>query len=124
MKNITAKKHLEYKIASNRKLPPNEILSEMFVEAILYVANKCVPNELLRLKSTERVYRNIENGFFIAYPQKPDFENEKEHLQIDESLTFAVINYVAYMISENLAYKAECNEIIGEYNANDGKELA
>lgn len=124
MRVIDCKNALSYKIAGGRKLPDDEVLSNMFVEAILWVANKCVPAELLKQSYENcRVYRNIENGFFIRIPEKPNFSDENTHLMIDESLNFAVINYVAYLIEQNEAYRRDALEIINEYNANSGREM-
>ena len=124
MRVADCKKHLEYKIAGGRKLPSDELLAEMFMEAMLWVCNKCVPNELVRQAEREaRVYRNLENGLFIRYPEKPNFSDDKRHLMIDEPLTFAVINYVAFLIEKEPIYKIEANEIISEFIANDGKEM-
>lgn len=118
------KKHLEYKIAGGRKLPSDEILASMFLEAMLWVCDKCVPNELVRQSEAEaRVYRNIENGLFIRYPEKPNFSDDKRHLMIDEPLTFAVINYVAYLIEKEPFYEAEATKRINDFIANDGKEM-
>lgn len=125
MKSIDAKKSLEYKIAGSRKLPNDDELSEMFFEAMLYISNKCVPNELVRFgESEDKVYRTIENSFFICYPDKPNFDDDLEHLMIDESLTYAVINYVAFLITKEMAYMQIANELIGDFVANDGKDMA
>lgn len=120
-----AKEILELKSKSGLKLPENEILSELFLEAMLYVASKCVPSELLRHaneKSSERVYRNIENGNFICYPDKPNFTDENAHLMIDETLTYAVINEVIFLINKDPFYRDLAIELIAQYNANDGRE--
>ena len=94
----------------------------MFLEAMLWTANKCTPSELLRSVEHERVYRNVANGFYITYPDKPNFDDEKEHIMIDESLTYAVINYVAFIINQDAFYRDLALEIISDYIANDGKE--
>ena len=41
---------------------------------------------------------------------------------IDESLTYAVINYVAFIINQDAFYRDLALEIISDYIANDGKE--
>lgn len=123
MKTQDAKKALGHKIAPSRKMPEDKELSEMFFEAMLWIANKCVPSELVRIGEDEdRVYRNIESGHFICFPDKPNFANDKEHIMIDEPLTYAVINEVAFMISANPLHRQMANEIIGDFNANDGRE--
>ncbi|EJP75501.1 hypothetical protein [Campylobacter sp. FOBRC14] len=118
-----AKEILELKSKSGLKLPENEILSELFLEAMLYVASKCVPSELIRGEAdSEKVYRNIENGFFICYPDKPNFSDKNEHLMIDETLTYAVINEVIFLLNKDPFYRDLAIELIAQYNANDGRE--
>ncbi|QCD52799.1 hypothetical protein [Campylobacter sp. RM16192] len=117
-----AKEILAFKTAGGIKLPPDEMLSELFFEAILYVSNKCVPSELLRsTDSTDRVYRLVEGGHFICYPDKPNFKSENEHLMIDEDLTYAVINYVAFIINQDPFYRTLSLETIADFNANEGR---
>ncbi|OCR99036.1 hypothetical protein A9K75_08675 [Campylobacter fetus subsp. testudinum] len=119
------KKSLIYKISSEaRKLPPEDELSELFMEAMLFICNRCVPNKLVRQKGNGKVYRNIEDGFFITYPDKPLFNETKSHLMIDETLTYAVINEVAFLLTSNPLYRQLSNEIIDDFIANDGKEIA
>ncbi|MBE2985357.1 hypothetical protein CCAL9344_07930 [Campylobacter sp. RM9344] len=121
MTSVRAKEILQIKTASGRALPSDEILSEIFLEAMLYVANKCVPSELIRGEQGGRVYRHLEDGFYITYPDKPNFANENEHIMIDESLTYAVINYVAFIINKDEFYRSLALENISEYIANDGR---
>ena len=56
-------------------------------------------------------------------PDVPNFSNDKEHLQIDESLSYAVINYVAFLINKDTYYRTLALEIIADYNANNGLEF-
>lgn len=122
MLNKRAKEILAIKAVAGRKLPPDENLSELFLEAMLWVSNKCVPSELLRLNESEdKVYRQLNNGFFICVPDKPNFSDENEHIMIDESLTYAVIDYVAFLINQEIFYKNSALEIIFDYTANDSK---
>lgn len=121
-----AKDILAFKTAGGIRLPADEILSELFFEAMLFVANKCVPCELVRKNESEdRVYRNLEGGHFICYPNKPDFSKEadKKHIMIDENLTYAVINYVAFLINKDQFYRTLTLEIIADFNANEGREF-
>lgn len=117
-----AKEILTNKAVAGKKLP-NLILSEMFLEAMLWVANKCVPSELIRKNETEdEIYRVIGDAYFITVPDKPNFDDENDCLMIDESLTYAVINYVAFLINQDIYYRTLALEIIGDYVANFAKE--
>ena len=119
-----AKKSLGFKMIGDKKLPDNETLSELFYEAMLFIANKCVPSELLRTAAeSDKVYRNLERGHFVCFPDRPNFNSSTEHLMIDESLTYAAINEVAFLISEEPMFHSLALEIIAEYNANYGREL-
>lgn len=124
---IRAKEILKIRGKSGIKIPDDDILSELFLEAMLYIASKCVPSKLIRHKrefsSNTKVFRCIEGDKFICVPDKPDFSNEKEHIMIDESLTYAVVNEVLFLINKDELYKKRANEIIALYNANDGCEL-
>ena len=118
-----AKKILKFKCVGDKKGPDDETLSDVFFEAMLYVANKCIPNELLRsIESNERVYRNVDQNAFLTYPDRPNFSDPDEHLMIDETLTYAVINEVAFLLNQDTYYRTLALEIIADYNANYGKE--
>lgn len=118
-----AKKILKFKCVGDKKIPDDETLADVFFEAMLYVANKCIPNELLRsIESNERVYRNVDQNAFLTYPDRPNFSDENEHLMIDEALTYAVINEVAFLLNQDTYYRTLALEIIADYNANYGKE--
>ena len=41
-----AKEFLAHKVVGGKKMPPDEILSEMFLEAMLWKANKFTPSEI------------------------------------------------------------------------------
>lgn len=90
-----------------------------------YVCGRCVPSELTRdaVDSEDRVLRNIEAGQFIAVPEYPDLSSTTKHLQIDESLTYAVIYYTAFLVSSEIMHKQIADEIINEFLSNDGREL-
>ena len=120
-----AKEILALKIAGGRKLPSDEELSELFLEAMLFICNKCVPVELIRRKTGERVYRNIDEDSFLCYPDKPDFADvdNKKHIMIDEVLTYAAINYVAFLIGQDAFFRTLTLEAIADYNANNGREF-
>ena len=119
-----AKKTLKFKLIGDKKFPDNETLSELFYEAMLFIANKCVPSELLRTAAEpDKVYRNLERGHFVCFPDRPNFGSDVEHLMIDESLAYAAINEVAFLLSGEPIYHSLALEIIAEYNANYGREL-
>lgn len=125
-----AKQALLYKAgADTRGNPSDALLSELFMEAMLYVCNKCVPNELLAQQGSHKVYRYLQNGYFLFYPDKPIFDendplyDDKEHLMIDETLTYAVINYVAFLLTNDAKFHQLANELIGEFIATDSKGL-
>ena len=84
-----AKKHLSFKTTAGVKLPADDMLSSLFLEAMLFCCDKCVPSVL------------------------------KEHLQIDEALSYAVINYVAFLINKDTYYRTLALEAIADYNANE-----
>ena len=101
----------------------NDLLSALCIQAMYYIMDKCVPDELLRVEDTEeQVYRNIEDGTYIVRPDAPDFANLMDELMIDEQLTMAVVYYVAFLITKNGDNKHLADEIINEYQANYGRE--
>ena len=114
----------QYRLSGAKKLPLDIELSELFMEALYYVCNRCVPQELIREAGidTDAVLRNIEDGAFIAIPETPDFTSLVNHLQIDENLTYACINYVCFLITFRADFKAIADELIYDYLANDGRE--
>lgn len=122
---VRAKEIIKIKGSSGIKLPDDEILSELFLEAMLWVASKCSPNELLeRYRSPNmRVFRNLSDDTFIRIPKKPNFNDENEHLEIDESLSYAVINEVLFRLNKEPFYRQIALEIIGDYVANDAKAI-
>lgn len=119
MRNIDFKKILEHKLKGFNVFPSDEILSSLTHEAMLWVANKCVPSELLRnIENDEQVYRHIQDDCFICMPDVPDFTDENSHIMIDEALTYAVMNEVAFMHTHELGYRNLALEIIADYIAN------
>jgi len=119
------KKTVEYRLSGAKKLPDDAHLSNLFTEAMYYVATKCTPNELLREEdSEEEVLRNIEDGAFLVVPDAPDFTSLTDHLMIDEDLTYSCIYYVCFLVSRDVAMKQMCDELVNEFNANYGRELS
>ena len=115
-----AKKHLSFKTTAGVKLPADDMLGSLFLEAMLFCCDKCVPTILLRhFGSEERPYRNVDKQIYICVPDIPNFSDTKEHLQIDEALSYAVINYVAFLINKDTYYRTLALEAIADYNANE-----
>ncbi|MBR8466176.1 hypothetical protein KDE13_07470 [Campylobacter sp. faydin G-140] len=120
-----AKEILLFKGKSGIKIPDDEILSELFLEAMLYVATKCTPSELMEryVSPKMQVFRNLANETFIRIPKKPDFKSDTEHLQIDEELSYAVIYEVLYLLNKEPFNRQQSLEIIAQYNANEGLSI-
>ena len=113
------KKLLASKLIDARKFPNDEMLGAMSYEAMLWVANKCTPTELLRkVDINDKVYRHLDDDFFICLPDMPNFNDENEHLMIDESLTYAVMNEVAFMHTKEPIYRQMALDIVADYVAN------
>ena len=111
---------MSFKTTAGVKLPADDMLGSLFLEAMLFCCDKCVPTILLRhFGSEERPYRNIDKQTFICVPDVPNFSDPKEHLQIDEALSYAVINYVAFLINKDTYYRTLALEAIADYNANE-----
>lgn len=120
------KKAVEYRLKTGRKLPNDEALQDILHEANIYVALNCVPSELVANGSEKKDYevlRLLEDDFFVKVPEYPNFSKPLRHLQIDEGLTYAVINYTCFILSEDRKFKALCDEAIGVYNTQSGDVL-
>lgn len=124
MKLSLIKSTINYKNSGGKKLPEDDVLASLIYEAMYYVAGRCVPSELVKSYSDykERVLRPIENGNFIAIPEYPDFTKPERHLLIDEDLTYAVINYTMFLITQNAMFKQVADEIINEHISKEGIE--
>ncbi|MBZ7949695.1 hypothetical protein [Campylobacter molothri] len=127
MRCVDAKNLVIAKVKNSYKMIEDDnVLKAYFMESFYYICSKCEPSVLLRnVEEDQRIFRQVRNNHFIIIPDEPDFSNESEHLMIDESLAFAVVNYVCYLASrcEEKDFLMLCNNIINEYIANDGKEL-
>ena len=111
---------MSFKTTAGVKLPADDMLGSLFLEAMLFCCDKCVPTILLRhFGSEERSYRNIDKQTFICVPGVPNFSDPKEHLQIDEALSYAVINYVAFLINKDTYFRTLALEAIADYNTNE-----
>lgn len=124
MRCVDFKEIIKQKSSNSFEMPDDENLLRLTMESFHYIACKCEPQSLVKsVRNGERVIRDIRGGKFIAMPDEPDFNNQDEHIILDESLTYALINYVCFLISKDEAvYKKLADELINEYNANDGKE--
>lgn len=107
-----------------KKMPDDTVLSSLVFEAMYYVAGRCIPRELIKSYDDyeERVLRPVDGGRFVAIPEYPDFSKPERHLLIDDSLTYAVIYYVCFIIGRDANDKAMCDEIINEHIAHEGEE--
>ncbi|WP_348518111.1 hypothetical protein [Campylobacter sp. CCS1377] len=125
MKTKLAKEIIAKKLSKDYNLPSDDVLKAYFMEGFYYICAKCEPQILTKtLRENHEVLRSLKNGAMIIVPDEPDFNDENEHLMIDEELSFALINYVCFLItkSEEAKYYKLCNEIINDFIANDGKD--
>lgn len=118
------KSSVQYRLSQGKKLPEDGVLESLIHEAMHYVCYRCVPAELVRtyVDYEDKPLRFLQNGRFIAVPEYPDFTKTSRHLLIDENLTYAVINYTAFLISANPLHKQLADEIINEHIATEGTE--
>ena len=110
------------------KEPSDEELTELFNEALIYVATRCIPKELWKnadnLEDGE-ILRFIGGGDFIKVPEVPDFTLVDAHLQIDNDLEYAVINKAVSLYSRHrdsiIKFENEANSNINRYKSNFSK---
>ncbi len=135
----TSKKLLEQRLKGIRPLPDDEVLSELGLEAITYIATRTMPKVLTRDLEIEgedyTVLRMIEDNMFIIVPDKPIYDvanpnySATASLHIDEELAYAVVYYIAWLIlmgneSASVAgvardrFKKQVNEYISLYESN------
>lgn len=117
----SVKKSIERNMAGSFKLPDDNVLQEKIYEALLYVATSCEPSALLRKKHVDddASYRELSGGFYVAFPEYPDFTYESRHLNIDEALSYAVINYVCFMLSNKVEFDTLCSRWLSLYRQNE-----
>jgi len=109
---------IDLKVKADKKLPTDDILEALIQEATIYTANRCDPAELTRDILTDKtVLKMIENGKVIIEPEYPDLTSTIKHLQIDEILTYPVINYVCFLHTGNVMYKQLADEDIAVYRS-------
>jgi len=126
MKLTRVKEAIAYRNRTGHKLPDDEVLQDLLFEALIYVAQRCEPSELLSDSMGDfggKPLRMVENGKFIKMPEYPDFSKDGRHLMIDEELTYAVINYVMFLISATPDFKIIADEAIAIYRSNEGRGL-
>lgn len=122
MKLSLVKSTIAYTMSFEKKLPDDDVLASYLNQSLYYICGKCVPNELVGENSTDgNVLRFLPSGKFITIPEYPDFSNSEAHLQIDESLTYAAINYTCFLISSRADLKVLADEIICDFIATDGE---
>ncbi|OCX42606.1 hypothetical protein A7X81_04740 [Campylobacter ornithocola] len=127
MKSVLVRDIILKKMSKERTSVDDKFIKAYIMEAYYYICGKCEPSVLTKTtrEDDQVLLRNTRNNAFLIVPDEPNFEDEQEHLMIDESLCYAVINYVCFLMSkgENVMYLKLCNEIINDYISNDGKEL-
>ena len=116
------KASVQYRLSTNKKLPEDVVLQDLLHEAAIYVANRCDPAELIRPLGTDcTILKAIEGGKVIIEPEYPDFTQTARHLQIDETLSYAVINYLCFLVSKDPMYKQLSDEDIAIYRSDFGR---
>ena len=116
------KSSVQYRLSTNKKLPEDVVLQDLLHEANIYVANRCDPAELIRPLGTDcTILKMIEGGKVIIEPEYPDFTKTERHLQMDETLSYAVINYLCFLISKEPMYKQLSDEDIAIYRSESSR---
>ena len=110
------------------KEPSDDELTELFNEALIYVATRCIPKELWRNASNvedKMILRFLGGGDFIIVPEVPNFASLNAHLQIDNDLDYAVINKAVSLYSRHrdsiMKFENEANNNINRYKSNFSK---
>lgn len=127
MKLKRIKRILLSKLSTSYDFPSDEVLSDYFTQAFYFVCsfNGCEPAVLMRsynerFNESDPVLKVARrNSFYITVPQIPNFANEDEQLMIDEILSFAVIDYVAFLISKEEVFYKNAMQIVQNFIEND-----
>ena len=134
----TSKKILEQRLKGVRPLPEDEILTEIAKESMIYVATRTTPRVLTRDVEIDgedyQTLRILEDNAFIIIPDTPIYDkrnpdySDGKHLNMDEDLSYSVIYYMAYIITQGAegdrigAYRdrwmKQVNDIIGLFDSN------
>jgi hypothetical protein len=111
-----ALEHITLRMAQSYALPDNNLLCALIHEALIHVARSCEPTTLIRDDGSEHfgegVLRLLSNNKSIAFPQMPKMDEPTRHLMMDEELSFAVINYVCFLLSKEAGYLSLYNSDI------------
>jgi hypothetical protein len=120
MRLDAALEHIKLRAAQSYHLPDDEMLCALVHEALIYVARSCEPTVLIRHDGDggfgEGVLRLLPNNREIIFPEKP--EAMEKHIMIDEELSFAVINYVVFLLTKEAGYLQLCDRDILLYVKN------
>jgi len=118
------KQAIEFRTKTKYKTPDDGLMQELIYEALLYVANRTDPAELVRTtETTEQILKMIEGGKCVVYPEYPDFTQTQRHLQMDELLNYSVINYACFLLTNDVKYKQLSDEDIGLYRGEFNRAL-
>jgi len=122
------------KVSSGLKEPSNIDLSELFKEALHFVSKRCIPTVLkknIEIDGEVNVLRYISDGNYIQKPVVPIFDtkdanySDTAELNIDETLSYAVINKAAALYSRDNSditkFNNECLSELNRYKANYNK---
>jgi hypothetical protein len=114
------KKAIEIRNSTGKKIPDDDALADLVYEAMVIICGLCKPAELVRDfgDDVRNIFRLIEGGKYISFPEYPDFTKTERHLNIDEHLTFAVVNYTCFLIGGDPKFKITAEEIVGAYKTN------
>ncbi|MDR0666287.1 MAG: hypothetical protein LBF71_02635 [Campylobacteraceae bacterium] len=122
MRLDAALEHIKLRCAQSYALPSDEMITALLHEALIYVARSCEPTVLIRHDGSEHfgegVLRLLPNNREIIFPEKPDITKPQKHLMMDEELSFAVINYVCFLLCKEAGYLQICDRDILLYVKN------
>jgi len=118
------KKSIEYRAKSSFKPADKLLMADIIQEATIYVADKTEPAKLLGTSdSTRDILKTLEekkdgSGLFnvLFVPTYPDITSDTAVLDIDEILSYAVINYACFLLTKEDKYKYLTDEAVGNYN--------
>lgn len=113
MRIADAKKQIAHRLAQGFALPNDDVLAGLIHEAYVYIGMRCEPEALMETGATGvRVLRNLDRGYYLVVPDFPDMTDEQAHLQMDEGLSYAVVNHVCFLHSGEARFMMARDEII------------